>query len=77
VRARRDHTSTQKEEKTMQHDGEQGQQVANKQEATPSGSSGKPWRKPKLAFIEPKLTRHGKLEAVSGAFGSFDPTPPQ
>ena len=61
----------------MQHDVERGRPVTDTQEATPSGSSGKPWRKPKLAFIEPKLTRHGKLAAVSGAFGTFNPPPPK
>ncbi len=26
----------------------------------------KPWEEPKLAFVEPKLTRHGDLEKVTG-----------
>lgn len=33
-----------------------------------------PWQEPKLTFIEPKLTKHGKLEAVTaGFFGPFSP----
>lgn len=35
----------------------------------------KPWQEPKLAFIEPKLTKHGKLEKLTGEgfFGGFTP----
>ena len=42
---------------------------------TASPASGKkPWQEPKLAFIEPKLTTHGKLEEVTaGFFGGFTP----
>jgi hypothetical protein len=44
-------------------------------EAPSSPSSGKnPWQKPKLAFVEPKLTKHGELEKVtSGFFCPFEP----
>jgi hypothetical protein len=37
------------------------------------------WEEPKLAFIEPKLTKHGDLEKVTGKrkrngfFGEFSP----
>ena len=36
----------------------------------------KPWEEPKLAFVEPKLTKHGNLEKVTGNpkngfFGQF------
>jgi hypothetical protein len=32
------------------------------------------WEEPKLTFITPKLTRHGKLEEVTGQFfGAFSP----
>jgi hypothetical protein len=32
------------------------------------------WQEPKLTFITPKLTRHGKLEEVTGQFfGAFSP----
>jgi hypothetical protein len=33
-----------------------------------------PWEEPKLAFIEPTLTKHGQLEEVTaGFFGGFSP----
>ncbi|HEY7496231.1 MAG TPA: hypothetical protein VIH59_34650 [Candidatus Tectomicrobia bacterium] len=35
-----------------------------------------PWQEPKLAFVEPRLTRHGGLQEVTGAepfFGGFTP----
>jgi hypothetical protein len=33
-----------------------------------------PWQEPKLAFIEPKLTTHGRLEELTaGFFGGFTP----
>ena len=28
----------------------------------------KRWQEPKLAFVKPKLTKHGKLEEVTGQF---------
>jgi hypothetical protein len=31
---------------------------------------------PKLGFVKPKLTKHGKLEEVTGQFfGGFTPSP--
>jgi hypothetical protein len=36
----------------------------------------KPWQEPKLTFVEPKLTKHGKLEELTqanGFFGQFSP----
>ena len=37
----------------------------------------KKWQEPKLTFVKPKLTKHGKLEEVTGQFfGAFSPTPP-
>ncbi|MCI0441547.1 MAG: hypothetical protein L0177_20795 [Chloroflexi bacterium] len=33
----------------------------------------RPFVEPKLAFIEPKLTRQGKVEHVTGFVGSFSP----
>jgi hypothetical protein len=40
--------------------------------AGPSPSPDKqPWQEPKLAFVEPKLTKHGKLEEVTGEDGFF------
>jgi hypothetical protein len=33
-----------------------------------------PWEEPKLTFIEPTLTKHGRLEEVtSGFIGTFTP----
>jgi hypothetical protein len=35
-----------------------------------------PWVRPKLDFVKPKLTSHGKLEDITGAFfGFFTPHP--
>jgi len=46
-------------------------------EESPSSPSGakKPWQEPKLAFVEPKLTKHGTLKEVTGEgfFGGFTP----
>jgi hypothetical protein len=43
-------------------------------EASPPRAK-EPWQEPKLTFIEPKLTTHGKLEEVTGAFfGGFTPS---
>jgi hypothetical protein len=55
-----------------------GQQAFHTREeqgtTTSSDSSKEPWQEPKLAFIEPKLTTHGKLEEVTaGFFGGFTP----
>ena len=51
--------------------------------APPSAASGaavsqsparQAWVEPKLTFVEPKLTRHGPLTEVTGAFfGGFSP----
>jgi hypothetical protein len=43
--------------------------------ATADPAAGKePWQEPKLAFIEPKLTTHGKLDEVTAGFlGGFTP----
>jgi hypothetical protein len=36
----------------------------------------KRWQEPKLTFVKPKLTKHGKLEEVTGQFfGAFSPPP--
>jgi hypothetical protein len=40
--------------------------------SSPEGK--KKWQEPKLTFIKPKLTKHGKLEEVTGQFfGAFSP----
>ena len=32
------------------------------------------WQEPKLAFVKPKLTKHGELkEVTAGFFGGFSP----
>ena len=43
----------------------------------PSSPGGKKkWQQPKLSFVKPKLTKHGKLEEVTGQFfGAFTPSP--
>jgi hypothetical protein len=39
-----------------------------------SGKGKKRWQEPKLTFVRPKLTEHGKLEEVTGQFfGGFTP----
>jgi hypothetical protein len=36
--------------------------------------AGRQWQEPKLTFVEPKLTHHGKLTDVTGQFfGAFSP----
>jgi hypothetical protein len=44
--------------------------------SVPSSREGKKrWQEPKLTFVKPKLTKHGKLEEVTGQFfGGFSPT---
>ena len=38
-----------------------------KQASVPSSTEGKKrWQEPKLSFVKPKLTKHGKLEEVTG-----------
>ena len=46
-----------------------------KQASDPSSTEGKKrWQEPKLSFVKPKLTKHGKLEEVTGQFfGAFSP----
>jgi hypothetical protein len=42
-----------------------------------SRESKKKWQQPKLTFVKPKLTQHGKLEEVTGQFfGAFSPRRP-
>jgi hypothetical protein len=52
--------------------------AAKKSQATvPFSSEGKKkWQEPKLSFVKPRLTKHGKLEEVTGQFfGAFTPSP--
>jgi len=44
----------------------------------PAPADKRAWEEPKLTFVEPKLTRHGKLEKITrgtkdGFFGQFSP----
>ena len=45
------------------------------QDASASAGDKQPWQDPKLAFVEPKLTKHGSLKEVTGDgfFGGFSP----
>ena len=44
------------------------------EEQSSSAEGKKKWQEPKLTFIKPKLTKHGKLEEVTGQFfGAFSP----
>ena len=58
---------------------EKGPMLPQEKEAEETASSQsvgkKPWQEPKLAFVEPKLTKHGTLEEVTGQgfFGGFTP----
>lgn len=38
-----------------------------------SSPAKKIWQEPKLAFVEPKLTKHGSLKEVTGFFSQFSP----
>jgi len=45
-------------------------------EMAPSFQNKKQWEEPKLTFVKPKLTKHGRLEEVTGQFfGAFTPPP--
>ena len=46
-----------------------------KQASVPASTEGKKrWQEPKLSFVKPKLTKHGKLDEVTGQFfGAFSP----
>ena len=56
-----------------------GQKEAIDTEESASDPAKKSWEEPKLAFVEPELTRHGDLEKVTrgrgknGFFGAFSP----
>jgi hypothetical protein len=49
--------------------------VIDEQRSGSAASPGKKkWQEPKLGFVKPKLTKHGKLEEVTGQFfGPFSP----
>jgi hypothetical protein len=57
---------------------QRAQHEQEEREVAPSPSRGKtPWQEPKLVFVEPKLTKHGELENVTGGFfGTIEPPLP-
>jgi hypothetical protein len=58
--------TTPQQETTHQH--------STRQAADSAPLDKQPWQEPKLAFVEPKLTPHGALQKVTGAFfGPFTP----
>ena len=55
-------------------DEDRTQAVPPAAEASRVGAGNAPWQEPKLTFIEPTLTTHGRLEDVTaGYFGGFTP----
>lgn len=59
------------DEATGQH-ASQAREVPGSEASAASDKA--PWQEPKLAFIEPRLIKHGQLEAVTaGFFGGFTP----
>jgi hypothetical protein len=51
-----------------------GRREHNEQGSAASPATKKKWQEPKLSFVKPKLTKHGKLEDVTGQFfGAFSP----
>jgi hypothetical protein len=49
--------------------------TSNEHQGSTASRGKKEWQEPKLTFIKPKLTRHGKLEEVTGQFfGAFSPS---
>lgn len=51
------------------------QQQEEQEPAASQSPDKKAWQEPKLTFVEPKLTKHGSLEEVTGQsfFGAFTP----
>ena len=39
----------------------------------PQSMHKKTWQEPRLEFVEPKLTKRGKLTELTGFLGSFSP----
>jgi len=55
------------EEKKMQRLDQKESQISQQ----PTGKQ--QWQEPKLAFVKPKLSKHGELKEVTGFFGTFTP----
>ena len=51
----------------------ENQQPQDKRKTSSSPDTKKPWQEPKLAFVKPKLTKHGDLKELTGFFGGFTP----
>jgi hypothetical protein len=64
-----------REDRMDQATGQRASQAGEAPGSTASPACGKErWNEPKLAFIAPKLIKHGRLEEVTaGFFGSFIP----
>lgn len=46
----------------------ENQQPQDKRKASSSADTKKQWQEPKLAYVKPKLTKHGDLKEVTGGF---------
>ncbi len=63
----------------MKRDEEMSERSKRETGAPSRPADRKAWEEPKLAFVEPKLTKHGDLEKVTGKrkrngfFGEFSP----
>jgi hypothetical protein len=56
----------------MERETDRGPEGSEAQPSAALSGGKKPWQKPKLVFVEPKLTNHGSLEEVTGQFfGAF------
>lgn len=48
--------------------------VSTAEPSSPEPSPEQAWVTPRLTFVEPKLTKHGDVKKVTGAFfGAFSP----
>lgn len=60
----------------MKTEKQDSHQASEKSPVTQVGEARKKWQEPKLRFVKPKLTPHGKLEEITGQFfGAFTPNP--
>jgi hypothetical protein len=48
-------------------------QPQDERKESSSADTKKQWQEPKLAFVKPKLTKHGDLQELTGFFGGFTP----
>jgi hypothetical protein len=68
-------TNSQHQEESMdQKQSQPEQQPVESERSSRSEVPKNPWVEPRLAFVEPKLTKHGALTEVTGQFfGAFSP----